>query len=125
MKKNILLTLGAVALLAACTEDYKDWASPMSTETPEATSILTSGEASATSVGTIDFAELAEDQTTVKVCNYTAAQPLSGVSKGEDYIVLDPRVFKDSDGHELRSLERFADLFRVDIQVVFRGSLLD
>ena len=103
MKKNILLTLGAVALLAACTEDYKDWASPMSTETPEATSILTSGEASATSVGTIDFAELAEGQTTVKVCSYTAAQPLSGVSKGEDYIVLDDNLTLDLVNNEVEA----------------------
>ena len=105
MKKNILLTLGAVALLAACTEDYKDWASPMSTETPEATSILTSGEASATSVGTIDFAELAEGQTTVKVCSYTAAQPLSGVSKGEDYIVLDDNLTLDLVNNEVEASE--------------------
>lgn len=91
MKKNILLTLGAVAVMAACTEDYKDWSTPMSTDTPEAIASLTSGENIDVTpeTATIDFANLSEGQENVKVCSFSAPAPVSGVVKGADYIVLD------------------------------------
>lgn len=91
MKKNILLTLGAVAVMAACTEDYKDWSTPMSTDTPEAIASLTSGEYIDVTpeTATIDFADLSEGQENVKVCSFSAPAPVSGVVKGADYIVLD------------------------------------
>ena len=91
MKKNILLTLGAVALMAACTEDYKDWAAPMSSDTPEAIASLATGESIAVTpeAATIDFAEIAEEQEAVKVCSFNAPAPVSGAVKGADYIVLD------------------------------------
>ena len=91
MKRNIFLTLGAAVLMTACTEDFKDWAAPMSNETPDATSILYDGtnieitpEAS-----TIDFASIPEGQENIKVCSVKAPTALSGVTKGIDYIVLD------------------------------------
>ena len=91
MKKNILLTLGAVALMAACTEDYKDWAAPMSNVAPETTATLTMSEGGTVTpeTATIDFANFTAEQTTVKVCTLNPAEAKTGVTKGDDFIVFD------------------------------------
>lgn len=91
MKKNIFMLLSAAALMAACTEDYKDWAKPMSTETPNANAVLFEGTTIAVTpeTATIDLAALADDQETVKVCALTAPTAAAGVEKGDNYIVLD------------------------------------
>lgn len=79
--------------MTACTEDYKDWASPMSSQTPDATTTLTMSEGGTVTPesATIDFANFTEGQTSVKVCTVEAAQPVEGVTKGGDYIKLDEK----------------------------------
>ena len=92
MKKYMFLTLGAAVLMTACTkDDYKDWAAPMSNETPEATAALTMSEGGTVTpeAATIDFASFAADQTAVKVCTVNPAEAKPGVTKGDDFIVFD------------------------------------
>ena len=91
MKKNIFLTLGAAVLMTACSDDYKDWVAPTTTDAPASTSTLTlSGGGTVTPVtDVIDFADFAEGQTLVRVCDINAAKPAEGVTKGDDIIVFD------------------------------------
>ena len=67
MTKKILLGMALVALLAACTDDYKDWLSPQVVDQPEKVSF---GDGSITTVGTIDFNTVTDEM--VKVCSITA-----------------------------------------------------
>ena len=69
MTKKILLAMAFVASVFACTDDYKDWADPQVVAQPET---VTFGDGSVSAVNVINFADLAEDQTTVKVCNLNA-----------------------------------------------------
>jgi len=95
MKKYMFLTLGAAVLMTACTkDDYKDWAAPASNEAPEATTTLTMSEGGTVTpeASTIDFANFADGQTTVKVCTFSPAEAKEGVTKGNDYIVFDDVV---------------------------------
>ncbi len=69
MIKKILSLIALVASVAACTDDYKDWANPQVVPQPDAVS-FTDGNVSA--VGVINFADFMPGQTTVKVCNITA-----------------------------------------------------
>ena len=92
MKKYMFLTLGAAVLMTACTkDDFKDWAAPMSNETPEATATLTMSEGGTVTpeTATIDFASFTAEQTTVKVCTFSPAEAKPGVTKGDDFIVFD------------------------------------
>ena len=104
MKKNIFLLLGAVAFMAACTEDYTDeWAAPMKSDTPASSTEVSQGEGNAITVtpveGVINFADFAAEQATVKLCTVNAPAPKEGVTKGDDYIVLDSATtFKMVDG---------------------------
>ena len=68
MKKKILLGIAFVASVAACTDDYKDWATPQVVPAPDAVSF---GNGSVSAVGVIKFADIADLQT-VKVCNIVA-----------------------------------------------------
>lgn len=68
MTKKILLGIAFVASVAACTDDYKDWATPQVVPAPDAVSF---GNGSVSAVGVIKFADIA-DQQTVKVCNIVA-----------------------------------------------------
>ena len=61
--------MGVFLLLASCTDDYKDWADPQVVGQPETVSF---GDGSVSGVDIIKFAEFAEDQATVKVCNLNA-----------------------------------------------------
>lgn len=69
MKKYILSALVLATSLVACTDDYQDWANPQAVEQP---AIATFDEGSVSSVDLIDFANIPDNQTTVKVCNITA-----------------------------------------------------
>lgn len=69
MTKKILLAMAFVASVFACTDDYKDWSDPQVVGQPETVSF---GDGSVSAVNVINFADLAEDQTTVKVCNLNA-----------------------------------------------------
>lgn len=94
MKKNIFFMLGAVALMAACTEDYSDeWAVPMKGDTPASSTEVTQGGDSKITVtpveGVINFADFAAEQTTVKLCTVNAPAPKDTTIKQDDYIVLD------------------------------------
>ena len=68
MTKKILLGIAFVASVAACTDDYKDWATPQVVPAPDAVSF---GNGSVAPVDVIKFADIAAEQT-VKVCNITA-----------------------------------------------------
>ena len=86
--------LGAVALMAACTEDYSDeWAVPMKGDTPASSTEVTQGGDSKITVtpveGVINFADFAAEQTTVKLCTVNAPAPKDTTIKQDDYIVLD------------------------------------
>ena len=67
MTKKILSLIAFVALVAACTDDYKDWASPQVVHQPETVSF---GDGSITTLGVIDLNSITDD--IVKVCSITA-----------------------------------------------------
>lgn len=69
MFKKILFGMALLASFAACTDDYTDWADPQSTAQSDA---VTFGDGSVSAVSLIDFADIADDQTSVKVCNLQA-----------------------------------------------------
>lgn len=69
MFKKIFIGMALLASFTACTDDYTDWADPQSTAQPDA---VTFGDGSVSAVSLIDFANIADDQTTVKVCNLQA-----------------------------------------------------
>lgn len=67
MTKKILLGIAFVASVIACTDDYKDWASPQVVPQPEQVSF---GDGSISTVGVIDFNSVTSER--VQVCNITA-----------------------------------------------------
>ena len=69
MTKKILFGIAFVASVAACTDDYKDWADPQVVPAPNAVSF---GSGSVSPVDVIKFADIADGQEAVKVCNITA-----------------------------------------------------
>ena len=69
MIKKILFGMAALLTLTACNEDFTDWADPQHNDQPATVSF---GNGSIAEVGLIDFANIADDQTTVQVCNITA-----------------------------------------------------
>ena len=72
-------------LMASCSEDYKDWAEPQSN--PQGAEI-TFGTASATGVDLIDYAQLPEGTTEVKVCNLSIPSVNDTNYYAETYIIL-------------------------------------
>ena len=69
MTKKILSLIAFVASVTACTEDYKDWADPQVVPQPTQVSFA---DGSVSAVDVIKFADIADGQATVKVCNITA-----------------------------------------------------
>lgn len=69
MIKKLIYGLALATSMVACTEDFTDWADPQHNDQPATVSF---GNGSVTEVGVIDFATIAEDQQTVKVCNIVA-----------------------------------------------------
>ena len=67
MTKKILSMIALVASVAACTDDYKDWAEPQTVPQPTQVSFA---DGSISTVGTIDFNSYSD--TIVKVCSITA-----------------------------------------------------
>lgn len=67
MTKKILSLMAFVASVAACTDDYKDWADPQVVPQPQTVSF---GDGSVSTVGVIDFNSFTDER--VKVCNITA-----------------------------------------------------
>ena len=67
MTKKILSMIALVASVAACTDDYKDWAEPQTVPQPTQVSFA---DGSVSTVGTIDFNSYSEEF--VKVCSITA-----------------------------------------------------
>ena len=67
MIKKILSLIAFVASVAACTDDYKDWASPQVVPQPAQVAF---GDGSVSTVGVIDFNSVTAEL--VKVCNITA-----------------------------------------------------
>ena len=67
MTKKIFLGMALVGLLAACTDDYKDWLDPQVVGQPEKVSF---GDGSISTVGVIDFNTVTDEM--VKVCSITA-----------------------------------------------------
>ena len=69
MTKKILSLIAFVASVAACTDDYKDWATPQVVPQPAS---VTFSDGSVSAVDVVKFADFAPGQSTVKVCNITA-----------------------------------------------------
>ena len=67
MTKKILSMIALVASVAACTDDYKDWAEPQTVPQPAKVSFA---DGSVSTVGTIDFNSVTDER--VKVCDITA-----------------------------------------------------
>ena len=67
MTKKILSLMAFVASVAACTDDYKDWADPQMVPQPVTVSF---GNGSITTVGVIDFNSITDER--VKVCDIVA-----------------------------------------------------
>lgn len=61
--------MGVLLLLASCTDDYTDWADPQTVGQPETVSF---GDGSVSAVDVIKFADFADGQANVKVCNLNA-----------------------------------------------------
>ena len=89
MKKFLYIAAMAL-LLAACSEDYKDWAEPQSN--PQGAEI-TFGTGSATDADLIDYAQLPEGTTEVKVCNMTTPAVSDTNYYAESYIILDGETY--------------------------------
>lgn len=85
MIKKILFGIAFVASVGACTDDYKDWASPQVIAQPDQVSF---GKGSISTVDVIKFADFAEDQTTVKVCGITAPTTTDASFVREDRYVI-------------------------------------
>lgn len=77
-------------LLAACSEDYKDWAEPQSN--PQGSEI-TFGTATATDADLVDYGQLPEGTTQVKVCNLTIPAASDTNYYAETYIILDGETY--------------------------------
>lgn len=69
MIKKILFGFALLASVASCTDDYTDWAQPQANPQEDAVAF---GDGSVAPVALIDFANIAEGQTDVQVCNITA-----------------------------------------------------
>ena len=67
--KKILYTMGALLLLASCTDDYKNWVEPPVVPQP---TVATFGNGSIAAVATIDLNKVDEGQDSVQVCAITA-----------------------------------------------------
>ena len=67
MTKKILSMIALVASVAACTDDYKDWAEPQSVPQPTKVNFA---DGSVSTVGTIDFNSVSDER--VQVCSITA-----------------------------------------------------
>ena len=67
MTKKILSIIALVASVAACTDDYKDWADPQTVPQPTTVSFA---DGSVTTVGTIDFNSVSDER--VQVCQINA-----------------------------------------------------
>ena len=91
MIKKILFGIAFVALLASCSEDFKDWTEPQSN--PQGT-VVTFGNGTISPVAVIDFAEVTEDL--VKVCDITAPTATDNIFTPEQctiYLDGDPYEF--------------------------------
>ena len=94
MIKKILFGIALVALMASCSEDFKDWSEPQSNPQGE---VLTFGDGTVTPVDVIDFAEVTEER--VKVCNITNPSVSNPAFTPEYSIVLNGETFAlDADG---------------------------
>ena len=67
MIKKILFGIALVAMMASCSEDFKDWAEPQSNPQGE---VVTFGKGTVSPIGEIDLANVTEAR--VKVCDITA-----------------------------------------------------
>ena len=86
MFKKIFSAIALAATLTACTGDYKDWDAPH--VTPQADAVAF-GNGSISEVGLIDFANIADGQQTVKVCNIVAPTASDEAYAPEYKITLD------------------------------------
>ena len=94
MIKKILFGIALVALMASCTEDYKEWAEPQSNPQGE---VLAFGNGTVTPVDVIDFAEVTEER--VKVCDLTDPSASNPAFTPEYSILLNGQTFAlDADG---------------------------
>ena len=100
--------MGALLLLASCTDDYKDWVAPQ-TSTPEQAVVF--GDGSVSAVDVIKFAEIAEGQDVVKVCNIVAPIVSDQAYTPKFKINLDDKVYDiDIDGNmNLNELVSFVE----------------
>ena len=83
--------MGALLLLASCTDDYKDWDNPSVIEQP---TVATFGNGSIASVSTIDLNALAEGQDSVQVCTITAPAISNSAYKTSYFINFGDKAFE-------------------------------
>jgi len=69
MNKKFIYGLVLAASMAACTDDYKDWAEPQQNAQAE---IVDFGKGKVTEVASINFAELGDSVEYIKVCDITS-----------------------------------------------------
>ncbi len=93
--KKILYTMGALLLLASCTEDYKNWVEPPVVPQPTVASF---GNGSIAAIGTIDLNKMAEGQDSVQVCSITAPStnvtdfsPIYSINLGQSAFDIDEK----------------------------------
>lgn len=88
--------MGALLLLASCTDDYKDWIEPQTNAQPET---IAFADGSVSPVGVINFADFVEGQALVKVCNLTAPTATDTTYAPEYTIAIGDKTFDiDSEG---------------------------
>ncbi|MBQ6079522.1 MAG: DUF5115 domain-containing protein [Muribaculaceae bacterium] len=83
--KKFLYIAAMTLLMASCSEDYKDWAEPQSN--PQGSEIVF-GSATVSGVDLIDYAQLPEGTTLVKVCDMTIPSVNDTNYYAETYIIL-------------------------------------
>lgn len=93
-------------LLASCNEDYKDWAEPQSN--PQGSEIVF-GSATASGVDLIDYAQLPEGTTLVKVCDLTIPAVSDTNYYADTYIFLNGEQYSiTNDGYmDAAALEQY------------------
>lgn len=112
MKKHILF--GGMMLIAAaftgCTEDFKDWASPISN--PEPAAITIPGVTASAAASNIDLAK-ADDA--VKLIAVSAAAAPEGTTFDKMRIVMTPAGLEDADSKTIQALSTAEGTFSKEV----------
>lgn len=102
MIKKILLGMTMLMSMVSCTEDFTDWGNPQTNPQEDAVAF---GDGSVAAVDLIDFANIADDQTDVKVCTITAPSASNEAYSPEYKITLGDQTFDITEDGKMKLAE--------------------